>query len=160
MRGRPPLPRAVKALQGTLRKHRDGYDEPRPTLRSLPCPGRLTGDARTEWKRVAPELFRLGLLSVLDGAILEGYCCAVATWRAAQAAIARDGLLLDTPNGYQQAHPGIAIAAGALKQMHVFAGDFGLTPVARARIAMPPVDREGNAAARLFLSKPAAPGVG
>jgi hypothetical protein len=61
MAGRPPKPRALKLLQGTLRKDRDYGPEP-PSPIGAECPPWLHGKARELWKRWAPVYTAIGCL--------------------------------------------------------------------------------------------------
>jgi P27 family predicted phage terminase small subunit len=99
--------------------------------------------ASDEWWRVAPELWRIGLLRVTDVAPLAAYCYAYAQWRTAVEALARiaagdpnmAGLLIKTTDGNPRRNPLVKIASDAAEDMLTFAGQFGLTPVARSRLA-------------------------
>jgi P27 family predicted phage terminase small subunit len=51
-------------------------------------PDFLSAYARDEWRRVAPELHRLGLVTTLDVALLAVYCTAYARWRTAEELLA------------------------------------------------------------------------
>ena len=39
-----------------------------------------------------------------------------------------------TPNGYIQESPAVGMARAAMKQLGVFAAEFGLTPASRSRV--------------------------
>ena len=43
--------------------------------------------------------------------------------------------MVKSPNGYPSPHPHFGIANPAMKQMHAFLEEFGMTPSARARVA-------------------------
>ncbi|WP_166303825.1 P27 family phage terminase small subunit [Bradyrhizobium sp. 2S1] len=66
-------------------------DEPQPEqLPDVPEPPPfITGYAADEWWRTAPELHRLGLLTVVDIPALATYCHAFGQWRLASEALAR-----------------------------------------------------------------------
>jgi P27 family predicted phage terminase small subunit len=79
-------------------------------------------------------LWTLGLLSVLDTACLAAYCQTYSRWREAEEALAGDcdgGLLITTQDG----NPLVKISADAAADMERFANEFGLTAVARSRLA-------------------------
>ena len=90
MRGPPPTPNVVKLLRGNPGKRKIGA-EPEPRIpESVPeAPLFLTGYACDEWYRAAPELHRLGLLTVLDTMPLAAYCQAYHHWRTASEVLAR-----------------------------------------------------------------------
>src|SRR3954468_12698918 len=67
-------PTALKVLEGTFRKDRALANELQPTPGAPVCPAWFDKIAVAEWARVVPELAARGVLSVIDGAALEGYC--------------------------------------------------------------------------------------
>jgi P27 family predicted phage terminase small subunit len=98
-------------------------------------PSRLSEYAQQEWHAVAPELHRLGLLTVLDVGPFAAYCSAVAHWRTAEEAIERlDSLVITTKNG-QRVHPLVRIASQAANDALRFGAHFGLSPISRLRLA-------------------------
>lgn len=149
--GRPPKPTHLKVLAGNPGKRPLNKDEPKPKPIAPKPPSWLDKEAKREWKRVAPELERLGLLTVVDGAALAAYCQAYSMWVAAQKAI----------NEYYKQHgkltytyvnkggaanevpiPEIAIAEKAMKQIKAFCTEFGLTPSSRGRMHLPTQQEE------------------
>jgi P27 family predicted phage terminase small subunit len=142
--GRPPTPTYLNLLRGNP-SHRPLRAEPEPTI-APECPeppAFIVGHAADEWWRVAPELHRVRLLSVLDVPALAAYCYAYAQWRTAVEALARmaandpvmSGLLVRTTVGDARRNPLVKVAADAATDMLGFAAEFGLTPIARARLA-------------------------
>jgi P27 family predicted phage terminase small subunit len=107
------------------------------------CPSFLIGYGCDEWYRVAPELHRLGLLTILDIPALAAYCQAYRVWRTAVEALhemaKRDpvmhGLVVKAASGGAIQNPLVLTIRQAANDMVRFAGEFGMTPVARARIA-------------------------
>ncbi len=73
-RGPKPTPDALKALTGSRRLAADLGDGIHPPVKAPPMPRHLLGPARAEWKRIAPLLLDLGLLTELDRAALTLYC--------------------------------------------------------------------------------------
>jgi P27 family predicted phage terminase small subunit len=120
--------------------------EPEPTVPpQVPeAPDFLNLYARMEWNRVAEELFRLGLLTVVDLQPLAAYCSAYDRWRTAEetlAAIAADdpvlhGLVVKTAEGNMRRNPLVQIASDAAAAMVRYAAEFGLTPASRSRISV------------------------
>jgi P27 family predicted phage terminase small subunit len=130
----PPVPFVVAKLKGFPGK-RAKRPPPEPAI--LPkCPEPpewLHEYAKQEWWRVAPELHVVGLLSSIDIACLAAYCASYAMWRRASEEL--DRLTVETRAGDLRRHPLIKVIADAASDMVRYAGEFGLTPVARTRIA-------------------------
>jgi P27 family predicted phage terminase small subunit len=132
-------------LHGNPGKRPINNHEPKPELAALPppCPEFLDDYARAEWKRVAPELFRLRLLTRVDVAVLAAYCFSYSQWRTAAETLkamgANDpvmhGLLVKTEAAGVTANPLVWIAKGALRDMVRYASEFGMTPASRSTIA-------------------------
>src|SRR5262245_60252914 len=74
MPGPPPLPTNLKLFRGNPGKRALNHFEPQPDSRIPPCPKVVQGEARKEWHRMARELHRIGLLTVVDRAALTAYC--------------------------------------------------------------------------------------
>jgi P27 family predicted phage terminase small subunit len=111
------------------------------------CPPHLDDEARKEWRRIAKELFTLGLLTKIDKAGLAGYCQAWSDWVGARQHIQAEGRMFTTPNGHQQPSPWLSIVNKALDQVRAFASEFGMTPSTRSRVEALPVPPSGDRAA-------------
>jgi P27 family predicted phage terminase small subunit len=107
---------------------------PRPQSRAPKCPTWLDVEAKAEWHRVAPDLERMHLLSGIDRASLAVYCSAVAEFEQASAVLRKNGRTFETPNGFLQARPEVAMMHRAAMLIRMFAEQFGLTPSARTRL--------------------------
>ena len=133
-RGRKPKPTALKVLEGNPGKRPLNDREPVPPRAALKCPAWLLPEAKKEWKRLAPALEAMGVLTMADLTAFEGYCQAYARWKEAEAFITQHGSIFQTPSGYVQQVPQVNIAQQNLKIMQSFCSEFGLTPATRARI--------------------------
>lgn len=132
MPGPPPTPLSLKILRGNPGK-RPLRAEPQPTLteRAPEVPAFVDGYAADEWRRVAPELYRLGLLSMLDTGPFAAYCVAYQHWRTAEEVLSNDDHPLDAADQRRLTR----IAANAARDMIKYASEFGMTPAARSRLA-------------------------
>ena len=137
MAGPAPKPTKLKKLAGNPGKRRMNAAEPEPRADAGYCPRWLPDEAKREWRRVAPELLRLGLLTVVDVLPLVAYCMAYARWREACDVLEKQGLTFATPNGYEQQRPEVAIANKAMMEMKALAQEFGMTPASRSRVTLP-----------------------
>ena len=110
-------------------------NEPQLSQKKPPvCPEWLEDEAKAEWKRLAKNLFELGLLTDLDVAAFASYCQAYARWKEAEEFITQHGSIVKTKTGYWQQVPQVAIAHSNQKIMMQAAAEFGLTPSARSRM--------------------------
>jgi P27 family predicted phage terminase small subunit len=143
VRGRIPQPSTLKILRGNV-GNRPILPEPQPQrLDGVPePPPHLQGFAAEEWRRLAPEMHFLGLLTVLDLTIFEVYCMSYGHWRAAEELLATmraeepetSGLVVDGQGGRQVQNPVLAIARQAAADVLQFGREFGMTPSSRSRI--------------------------
>jgi P27 family predicted phage terminase small subunit len=95
----------------------------------------LSEPAKAEWRRLAPELHRLGLLTVLDHTAFAAYCSSFARWVEADRLLQTEGLLATGSTGNTIAHPLFKVATQSARDMIKAGAEFGLTPSARARLA-------------------------
>lgn len=139
-KGRKAVPDNIHKLHGNFRadRHGDGLkveslsrvpDPPDRLLKSYP-------DGATEWRRLAPELHKLGVLTEIDLTTLEMYCTIFDRWVNAEQDVLREGYMMETPNGYQQQNPAMQVVNSCIKQLQSLAAEFGMTPATRARMRL------------------------
>jgi P27 family predicted phage terminase small subunit len=134
--GPKPGPIHLKLVKGTLRKSRMARTGPQPAPGRLDDPPDfLCAPALAEWRRLAPDLTRLGYLTPLDRAVFAAYCQSYGRWAQAESALAAADLITTTPNGFGSPHPLVAIGRRAASDMLRYAAELGLTPIARLRLA-------------------------
>lgn len=140
MRGAKPKPTKLKILEGNPGKRPLNKNEPKPPQEMPACPQWLDKDAKKEWKRVARNLYDMGILSLVDRTALAGYCEAYSRWKRASEALS-DGFTYEYVNHQFQikrdTKPEVQIVRDALNQVRQFCAEFGLTPSSRARMAIP-----------------------
>ena len=95
-------------------------------------------DAKAAWDDQAPRLQRLGVFTEADRDALILYCVTFARWQHAERELAAHGMVV----AYRKSKaaivsPYVAIAAQLATQCRGLLNDFGLTPVARARVHVP-----------------------
>ena len=130
--GRKPKPTALKKLEGNPGRRPLNRMEPMPPVVQLKCPNHLLPEAKKEWKRLAPVLMDLGLLTAADAVPFEGYCTAYARWLEAQDEINKHGSIYKDNEGKIRPNPFIAIANQQMREIKSFAAEFGLTPSTRS----------------------------
>jgi P27 family predicted phage terminase small subunit len=137
--GRPPKPTALKLVARNPGKRPLPKNEPMPRIESPPRPKHLSGEAAMEWDRLAPALVRLRLLSRLDRAAFAAYCAAWGRHVEAEEQIAKASAVTSSRLGSSVVNPWATISRQAADQMCKFLSEFGLSPAARARLALPSV---------------------
>ena len=94
----------------------------------------------------APELERLGLLTILDRVAFACYCQSYAKFKAAERFLKKHGTTYRIPKRNKEGEvisfyiapfQEVAIANQCLKHIRAFASEFGLTPSSRGRIYLP-----------------------
>ena len=137
MPGPPKKPTKLKILEGNPGKRPLNMNEPQPEAGRPTCPSHLSATARTEWRRIVPELERLGLLTMIDRSALAAYCQAYGRWVQAEKVLKEKGPLYKTEKGNVITSPMLWVANKAIDQMHRFMVEFGMTPSSRSRISVP-----------------------
>lgn len=140
MRGRKPLPAAVRRLNGNPSK-RDIL-EPIKLDAEIPDPPReLAERSREHWDRNCRLLNEAKLLTKLDGDSLANYCDALARRESLNKAIERDGEIISGARGLLVLHPAFKALPEVEKAIRWFQIEYGLT--ASARMKVKPAGEEG-----------------
>lgn len=157
-RGPTPKPTILRVVEGQGKSKDAAKNEAQPALRMPTPPAEVIAhkDALAEWKRIGPELYRLGLISELDRAVFSQYCLAWARLQEAERAIQAEaladarrrgkrkvnsaGLMILTSNGNLIQNPAVGIANVAASNVLRYARELGLTPSARTRIEARPTE--------------------
>lgn len=142
MRGRKPVPTALRLVAGNPGKRPFNQREPKPRIAIPTCPAHLCPSAKAEWKRLVHMLHALGVISELDRAALAAYCQAYGRWVEAERRLKETPALLRTPAGYVQPSPWLGIANKNLELMHKFMSELGLSPVSRSRVTARPMTKK------------------
>jgi P27 family predicted phage terminase small subunit len=161
IKGRKPKPTHLKVITGNpgRRPLNDNEMEPPPRNTVPKPPEQLLPEAKAEWKRLAPTLTLLGVLSDLDVAPFAAYCQAYGRWikaerllnrLAEQDASGRDAMLVKTRAGGVTPNPLIWVARNAANDMVRYAAEFGFTPSSRSRIQSAPPAGSPNGMSRFF----------
>jgi len=128
LRGPAPKPTALRLLEGNLGHRPLNLHEPRLAVCEPDVPAHLSRDAKREWRRIAPILLAMRVLTVADPAQLANVCIALATLSRAQQQLDKSGLLIKTPQGFVQANPLLKIVAVQTEIIGRIAREFGLSP--------------------------------
>lgn len=110
--------------------------EPTPVVKAPRCPDYLDSEAKREWRKLAPILLRMRVLTEADYHSLANLCQAVSTMMKAQKKLNETGLLFKTPSGYVQQSPLLGIVNSSVDTITKLSREFGLTPAARVRLVV------------------------
>lgn len=151
-RGPPPTPTKLNELRGNPGKRVRNRREPQPTPGAPPCPRWLSAEAKAEWRRIVPELDRLGLVTLVDRTALAAYCQAHAELAQATQILEDEGRVLEVDvfnkagevsGSVKKLHPAVKLQRDAFARVKQFLGEFGLSPSSRTRLQTPgPPDDE------------------
>ena len=140
-RGPPPKPTALRLLQGNPGRRPINPREPEPRKSVPRCPSWLDEEAKECWKRLVPELKRMGVLSCVDADALAAYCDSWSRWKRAVLFLQKNGDVYTVKDGagkvkYIQQLPQVAIARNLLIALNRYQQEFGLTPASRSRLVV------------------------
>jgi len=136
MRGRKPLPSAVRRRNGNPGKRGYNPAEPVPPEGLPDCPDHLSEVARAEWERIAEALYDMGVLTTVDRAALAAYCQAYGRWVEAEEKLKETPVMLKTPSGYVQQSPWLSVSNKQLELMGRYMAELGITPASRSRVRL------------------------
>jgi P27 family predicted phage terminase small subunit len=133
MRGRKPTPVEQREREGNPGKRR----MPKAVVLA---PGELVkpelpGEASELWDELVPVLTEANVLHRIDSAALEALCIQWHRSVQAREVLSREGLFSLGSMGQTVEHPALAVERSAHTLFVRFAEQYGITPVARARIA-------------------------
>lgn len=134
IRGAKPKPTALRRLQGNPSKRAWNHAEPQPPEGVPDCPDHLTAEAKAEWYRLVATLFEMGVVTIIDRAVLAAYCQAYGRWVEAEEKLKTTPMLLKTATGYVQQSPWLSIANKQMELMGRYMAELGLSPASRSRI--------------------------
>jgi P27 family predicted phage terminase small subunit len=148
MRGPVGKPPELKLLEGNRGNRAiDLTAMFRPEVGAPPMPRDLSRDGRKAWKRLAPELLRYNLLSVMDADALEDLCETIGLIKVLRRSINATQELLRargedpagaievaTPKGMRIQSPTYQALNREREKLRSWLSEFGLTPAQRARV--------------------------
>jgi len=143
--GRKPTPTAMKLLRGNPGKRAISKDEPKPKSPAMPQPpSGLSGPARSEWRRMAPKLHEMGILTLIDRAAFAGYCVAYARFVESSQHVRDEGAVITLYKEDKRTGALLPVSSRrnawaieldrAMAQMQSYLSEFGLSPSSRSRV--------------------------
>lgn len=138
-----PIPDNVRNLRGNPGK-RKAPRRPKPVVAQPDKPADLKGEGLAEWKRITPELERLGLLSKLDRGVLLLYCATYGIWSDTWHQISEDGAVAEDNRKLPRKHPLWQVYRDSAASVASLADKLGLSPAARGRMTVPEKEDDGG----------------
>ena len=120
---------AQKKHEGTFRSGR-ANPAPKPAVCAR-MPSTLSAGAKTVWKRLAPSLAQLSMLTIADRDVFALYCEWVSTAQEAAKAVKKGSFITETPSGHRQVAADLSVFKQASEMVIKLADRFGLTPTSR-----------------------------
>jgi P27 family predicted phage terminase small subunit len=103
-------------------------------------PGWLLKEAKDYWRQTIVQLIDVGMIDLVDVTALEMLASTYARWRRAVRDVNRRGLIVQGRQGLVL-NPAARVERDMASQHLKFAEQFGLTPLARARLGLAEVHR-------------------
>jgi P27 family predicted phage terminase small subunit len=152
MRGRKPVPTALKELRGTDRADRGVANESKPPVpETIPQPPTYFNRwAKKVWREYGQLLLDAGLFTDLDSIAFELLCQAYGRWIDAERHVSEEGPILISDRGNSYQNPYLGVANRAWEQIKKMLGEFGLTPAERTRVAALVDEDDDDLASLLF----------
>lgn len=125
-------PTALKRLAGNPGKRPLPEHEARPDPASTRAPHGLPREALKYWRKLAPRLAQVGLLSELDTYAAADLVTCLARMKEAEAIIEEEGIVIPSDRGGLVRHPAVMVANGYRAAFQRYCAKFGLTPSDRA----------------------------
>ncbi len=129
LRGPSPTPSRILKLRGSWLSKVRG-EEPQPSARAPKTPKDLTPDERKVWRGLCRRLEALGIIDEIDQSKLLRYCVYWCRWMSMVQTIRDEGITSE-----------VAKVEDALSRIEQ---QFGMSPSARARLAMNPSPQKAD----------------
>jgi len=136
MRGRKPIPTALKILHGNTGHRPLNANEPQPDVEIPDCPDYIQGEARDQWHLIGPPLESAGVLTKLDAVSLAMLANSIARWVRAEEMVRKTGEVLKSADGGFYQNPYLSVSNRAWEQMNKMLVEFGMTPSSRSRVTV------------------------
>lgn len=140
--GRRPHSKQSHDLNGNPSKLATVKQHPSIAGGSLSPPSWLDKIGKAYWNRIAPVLRDAGLFGESDTETLGMLCQAYSDYRECIERIRKEGKTVPTENGSVKPNPLVAMMK-VFADLHTrLSGEFGLTPAARSKMTLEPIDDE------------------
>jgi P27 family predicted phage terminase small subunit len=140
MRGRKPLPTALRILRNNPGKRAINRNEPVPDALPTACPDELVDPlAQQEWRRTIVPAVERGQITAADIVMAIAHCELWATWRSQLSDAARHTHVVAVgPHKYPAPNPARGMANRTFVLLAKVDAELGLTLTSRGRIVAGP----------------------
>ena len=132
MRGRKPVPTALKLVRGNPGRRPIPTNEFRPEPSTPSCPPHLGGEGKREWRRLAKLLG--GVITQVDRSTLAMICTCWERYLLAEGRLTEGEFIVQGALSRPMPSPWLAISNRAIELHTRLCVEFGLTPASRTRI--------------------------
>lgn len=129
---------AARALKGTERSGVRPKRIPQPPPGLPDCPDWLDEEGRAWWAKLLSLMGEKAGLTKADEDALAVLADTMVTYTRAQRVLREKGYSCFAHGGGEKARPEVAVAESAARRAAQLWKEFGLTPMARARLTLPP----------------------
>lgn len=144
--GRKRTTRTDEGLRADRRERNQEFQEKQNELNELQdtAPGHLNDVGRALWRKLVPELRKLGTIKQIDTVNLESFCSSYMTYRVAEKEVSENGIFAynfdDEGNkviDFSKKNPAYSIMNDSIKTLKSLAVDLGLSFDARSGQLVP-----------------------
>ena len=147
MKGRHPAPTVLKLLKG-VRPARINKAEPKPqaVMGTMPKGWALhmSDTAKRFWKKNAPALAKIGLLTELDLEAFRAMAEIYSQWAHCVSIINRKGMTYKTPLGEERPRLEVNMVYKLWGRFKEYCQQFGMMPAERGRTSVPTKELEDD----------------
>ena len=133
--GRRPTPTALKVITGNPGKRPLPENEPQAPPIDLEPPEHLGVSATRQWRKTAPLLAEMKILTQADRDTFAVYCETVAAWLDAKDQVVQSGFLVRDGSRIT-INPLVKLSRNLANDLMRIATEFGMTPTARSRLVV------------------------
>lgn len=135
-----------RLTKAEIEKRKKAEEKLTPKKDKIKCPSWLDKEAKKEWRRIYKELEELNLLTNVDITALAIYCDAYSKYIKANKEIEEKGMFVEYTNKAGATNtienPAINTAKKYADIIRRMCAEFGLTPSARAKLALPKAEEK------------------
>lgn len=141
--GGKPVPTALKIIRGNPGKRAMPKNEPQPEAGATP-PEWLGKYGLAHWAEIAPQLEKVGILTVMDAQALGDMCFAYQKWREAVDKETNSVSYVTAQSGFPVLAPWVTEGEKQRGIWRKLQAEFGMTPSSRSRVTVSKAPKKEN----------------